>query len=204
MPAHPAQPMMLVSVIPICYLMPATDTCSQYEHEVRDDAAPEVTTAEPKTPEHYKEKRASANSDDEVYYHLLGAYLNPGTWRLVEEGLCIRATPLPSLATCYVKTGESDYARWGSTTRDFEDILPEFSYGFVRLDLEEMDATMIDVKQGTKALNGLKIGLRELRTYPTLIGHVLFSDGTRCFLEAAWKEAKKKKRRKVSKTSSSG
>ena len=50
---------------------------------------------------------------------------------------------------------------------------------------------MIDV-EGTKALNGFKIGLRELRTYPKLIGYVLFSDGKRCFLEAAWKEANKK------------
>ena len=51
---------------------------------------------------------------------------------------------------------------------------------------------MIDVKQDTKVLNGLKIGLRELQTYPKLFGYVLFTDGTRCFLEAAWKDANKK------------
>ena len=123
---------------------------------------------------------------------MLGAYLNPGTWHVVEEGLCVRATLIPSLATCYVETGGSDYARWGSTTGDFENILPEISYGFVRLDLEQVDARMIDVKQDTKVLNGLKIGLRELRPYPKLIGYVLFTDGTRCFLEAAWKDANKK------------
>ena len=123
---------------------------------------------------------------------MLGAYLNPGTWHVVEEGLCVRATLIPSLATCYVETGGSDYARWGSTTGDFENILPEISYGVVRLDLKQVDARMTDVKQDTKVLNGLKIGLRELRPYPKLIGYVLFTDGTRCFLEAAWKDANKK------------
>ena len=192
MPAHPMQPMVLVPAMPICYLLPATGTCSSYEHHVCDDDAPEVTTAEPKASEDYQEKRGSTDGDDEVYYHLLEAYLNPGTWHVVEEGLCVRATLIPSLATCYVETGEGDYARWGSTTGDFENILPEISYGFVRLDLKQVDARMIDVKQDTKVLNGLKIGLRELRTYPKLFGYVLFTDGTRCFLEAAWKDANKK------------
>ena len=192
MPAHPMQPMVLVPAMPICYLLPATGTCSSYEHHVCDDDAPEVTTAEPNASEDYQEKRGSTDGDDEVYYHLLEAYLNPGTWHVVEEGLCVRATLIPSLATCYVETGEGDYARWGSTTGDFENILPEISYGFVRLDLEQVDARLIDVKQDTKVLNGLKIGLRELQTYPKLFGYVLFTDGTRCFLGAAWKDATKK------------
>ena len=54
---------------------------------------------------------------------------------------------------------------------------------------------MIDVKQGTQALGGLKIGLRELRTYPKLTGYILFSDGARCFMKAAWKEANKKSKK---------
>ena len=194
MPAHPMQSMVLVPM-PLCYLMPVTGACSPYEHHVRNDEAPEVTTVEPKAPEDHQEKRGSTEGDDEVYYHLLEAYMNPDTWHVVEESLCVRATPIHSLATCYVATGEGVYAKWGSTTGDFENILPEFSYGFVRLDLEEMEAGMIDVTQGTKALGGLKIGLRELRTYPKLIGYVLFSDGARCFLEAAWKDANKKSKK---------
>ena len=48
-------------------------------------------------------------SDNEVYYHLLEAYENPGAWRRVEEGLAIRSTKLPALKTCYVEKNVSDY-----------------------------------------------------------------------------------------------
>ena len=56
-----------------------------------------------------------------------------------------------------------------------------------------MEARVIDLKQGTRVLKGLKIALRELRVYPRLMGYVLFEDGACCLLEAAWKNEVNKK-----------
>ena len=135
---------------------------------------------------------------------MLEAYLNPGTWHVVEEGLYVRATLIPSLATCYVETGEGDYARWGSTTGDFENILPEISYGFVRLDLEQVDARLIDVKQDTKVLNGLKIGLRSCGRIRNSLVMYCSPTARVASLKPHGRMRTRKARRKVSKTTSSG
>ena len=149
-----------------------------------------MTIPETKAPEN-GDKRC-CDGDDEVYYNLLEGYDKPGTWQLVEEGLYVRCTMLPTLERCYVEKGDGDYALWGEATSDMELVLQDFSYGFVRFDMKEMEARIIDSKQGTKALGGLKIALRELRTYPKLIGYVTFDNGHSCFLESAWKGINKK------------
>ena len=123
-----------------------------------------MTIPETKAPEN-GDKRC-CDGDDEVYYNLLEGYDKPGTWQLVEEGLYVRCTMLPTLERCYVEKGDGDYALWGEATSDMELVLQDFSYGFVRFDMKEMEARIIDTKQGTKALGGLKFALRELRTYP--------------------------------------
>ena len=81
------------------------------------------------------------------------AYENPGAWRRVEEGLAIRSTKLPALKTCYVEKNVSDYVHWGCNVIDFERVLPEFCYGFVHFDLAQMEAQIIDTKQGSN--NGI-------------------------------------------------
>ena len=68
----------------------------------------------------------------------------------------------------------------------------ELSIGFVHFNLAMMEARVIDTKHASKVISGLKIAMRELRTYPTLIGFVSFDDGKRCLLEVAWKEDSKK------------
>ena len=122
---------------------------------------------------------------------ILEAYEHPGAWGVLEEGLCVRATKLPTIENCYVEKADGDYATWGTTT-DCERVLGQFSLGFVLLDLSEMEARIVSNKHTSKVLRGLKIALRELRTYPNLIGLASFEDGKRCFIEVAWKEDPKK------------
>ena len=182
--------MILIPVMPMCYLMPHGGAGSPSESNQStpyrtQKEVPEVTTPSSKAPDNGD--RHSCDGDDEVYYHLLEGYDKPGTWQLVEEGLYIRCTKLPILEKCYVEKGDGDYALWGATTADLELVLQDFSYGFIRFDMKEMEmeARMIDTKQGTKALGGLKIALRELRTYPKLIGYVTFDNRHSRFLESA-------------------
>ena len=193
-PQH-VQPMVLVPAMPMCYLMPAAGTCSSpYADHVRpDEAPPEVpeVTASGYAPEKCQEERAGNEGEDEVYYIISEAYGNPGSWHPVEDSLYVRCTKLITLEKCYVEKGDGDYTLWG-TAHDLESVLHDVSYGFIRLDLSEMEAKVIDAKQGTKSLSGLKIALRELRVYPNLIGYVIFGDGACCLLEAAWKDVNKK------------
>ena len=189
--------MILIPVMPMCYLMPhggagSPSNSNQTTPYRTQKEVPEVTAPGSKAPENGD--RHNCDGDDEVYYHLLEGYDKPGTWQLVEEGLYIRCTKLPILEKCYVEKGDGGYALWGATAADLELVLQDFSYGFIRFDMKEMEmeARMIDTKQGTKALGGLKIALRELRTYPKLIGYVTFDNGHSCFLESAWKGVNKK------------
>ena len=176
------QPMM----IPMMYYLAPAPTTS---HEVPAGYAPEVTV--PDFREEDNEKSRNSTSDDEVYYVILEAYEQPGAWGVLEEGLCVRATKLPTIENCYVEKADEDYATWGTST-DCERVLGQFSLGFVLLDLSEMEARIVSNKHTSKVLRGLKIALRELRTYPNLIGLASFEDGKRCFIEVAWKEDPKK------------
>ena len=132
------------------------------------------------------------DSDDEVYYHLDLAYNNPGQWRAVEDSLFIRATKLATLEKCYLEKNDSVYVPWGAASADCENVLSKFPFGFVHLGLERMQAYTVARGKPTARTCGLKVALRELRTYPNLIGFVCFEDGRKCFLEADRKEDNKK------------
>ena len=137
-------------------------------------------------PEETGEKPHS-ESDEEVYYHLAESYNHPGQWRWVEEGLFIRATPLTTIESCYVEKNNCDYLLWGSL-KDCEAIAEKFSRSIVHLDIATMEARTISrTKTSSPAHHGLKVALREIRTYPLLVGFVAFDDGRRCLLEAVRK-----------------
>ena len=145
-----------------------------------------------RAPEETIEKPHCESDADEVYYHLALAYNNPGEWRAVEDSLFIRATKLPTIEKCYSEKPEGVYVPWGAVAADCEGVLNKFPLGFVHIGLEQMQACTVAKGKPATRTCGLKVALRELRTYPNLIGFVCFEDGRRCFLEADRKEENKK------------
>ena len=143
-------------------------------------------------PEETIEKPHCESDADEVYYHLALAYNNPDEWRAVEDSLFIRATKLPTIEKCYSEKPEGVYVPWGAVAADCEGVLNKFPLGFVHIGLEQMQACTVAKGKPATRTCGLKVALRELRTYPNLIGFVCFEDGRRCFLEADRKEENKK------------
>ena len=154
-------------------------------------SAPHVKPAPDDTPEETIEK-PHCDGDDEVYYHLALAYNNPGEWRAVEDSLFVRATKLPLLEQCFLEKTEGVYIPWGAIAADCEGVVDKFPLGFVHIGLEQMQACIVDKGKPAARTCGLKIALRELRTYPKLIGFVCFEDGRKCFLEADRREDNKK------------
>ena len=75
---------------------------------------------------------------------------------------------------------------------DCEGVINKFPLGFVHIGLEQMQACIVDKGKPATRTCGLKIAMRELRTYPKLIGFVCFEDGRKCFLEADRREDNKK------------
>ena len=114
------------------------------------------------------------------------SYNHAGQWRAVEDGLFIRATQLSAIESCYVEKNNCDYLLWGSI-EDCEAIAEKFSRGIVHLDIATMEARTISTKTSSPAHHGLKVALREIRTYPLLVGFVCFDDGRQCILEAVRK-----------------
>ena len=150
-----------------------------------------VKTEPDDVPEETIEKPC-CEGDDEVYYHLALAYNNPGEWRAVEDSLFIRAMKLPILEQCYHEQAEGVYVPWGAVAADCEGVLGKFPLGFVHFGLEQMQARTVVKGRPATVTRGLKVALRELRTYPNLIGFVSFDDGRKCFLEADRREVNKK------------
>ena len=162
-------------------LSPDPTHCTTSHAKPEPDETPEETIEKP-----------CWDGDDEVYYHLALAYNNPGEWRAVEDSLFIRAMKLPILEQCYLEKASSVYVPWGAVPADCEGILDKFPLGIVHFGLEKMQArTVVKGKPGTLT-RGLKVALRELRTYPNLIGFVSFDDGRKCFIEADRRESNKK------------
>ena len=149
-------------------------------------------------PEEVPEKtieKPHCESDDEVYYHLALAYNNAGEWRAIEDSLFIRATKLSTIEQCYLEKNEGVYVPWGTVATDCEGVLRKFPLGFVHISLEQMQACTVPKGKPVTRTRGLKVALRELRTYPNLIGFVCFDDGRECFLEADRKEDNKKEKK---------
>ena len=158
-------------------------SCGSHEQTAPDDA-PEETIEKP-----------HCESDDEAYYHLALAYNNPGEWRAVEDSLFIRATKLSVLENCYLEEVDGVYVPWGTVPADCEGVLSRFPFGVVHIGLERMQACIAVKGKPAARTCGLKVALRELRTYPNLIGFVCFEDGRKCFLEADRKKDNKKELR---------
>ena len=137
-------------------------------------------------------QKAYNESDEDVYYHIAEAYDHAGQWHEVEKNLFIRASKLPNLENCYIQGNNGDYKPWGSKAADCQGLLDRFSHGLVHLSLAQMEAHMLTKEKSATSICGLKVGLREIRTHPSLIGIAVFEDGRKCFLEASWKEANKK------------
>ena len=137
-------------------------------------------------------ERPHCDSDDEVYYHLDLAYNNPGQWLAVEDSLFIKATNLAILEQCYLEQNDGVYVPWGTVAADCEGVLTRFPLGLVHIGLEGMQAFILEKGKPAKRTWGLKVALRELRTYPTLIGFVCFEDGRKCFIEADRREGNMK------------
>ena len=95
------------------------------------------------------------------------------------------------MESCYTENECGEYALWGNAIADFERVLSCFTFGFVYFDLSSMEARVVSQDQAWATLRGLKFALRHLRAYPSLIGFLAFETGRRCFLEAAWTDAKK-------------
>ena len=153
------------------------------------------TSHEKPAPEEAPEEaieKPHCESDDEVYYHLALAYNNAGEWRAIEDSLFIRATKLSTIEQCYLEKNEGVYVPWGTVATDCEGVLRKFPLGFVHISLEQMQACTVAKGKPVTRTRGLKVALRELRTYPNLIGFVCFDDGRKCFLEADRKENNKK------------
>ena len=181
-----AHPPMIMVPMPWCYYYPPP--CVPQETSV----PPELTPVLPRrcAPEEDRESRTTP-AEEEVHRLLNEAYGHPGMWRCLEERLWVRATPLQTMESCYAEHESGEYVIWGSAIDDFERVLSCFSFGFVYFDLVGMEARVISQDQAWATLQGLKFALRHLRAYPALIGFVALETGRRCFLEAAWTDAKK-------------
>ena len=176
------QPMMI-------YCTPTYATSETWGLDARASQEKKTTR---EVPEETGEK-AYNESDEDIYYHIAEAYNHAGQWRAVEEKLFIRATKLPSLESCYIEGDNGGYEPWGSKAEDCEgDVLDKFSHGLVHLNLTHMEAHTITKGKSPVSLCGLKVALREIRTYPNLIGIACFEDGRKCFLEASWNQVTKK------------
>ena len=153
------------------------------------------TSHEKPAPEEAPEEaieKPHCESDDEVYYHLALAYNNAGEWRAIEDSLFVRATKLSTIEQCYLEKNEGVYVPWGTVATDCEGVLRKFPLGFVHISLEQMQACTVAKGKPVTRTRGLKVALRERRTYPNLLGFVCFDDGRKCFLEADRKEENKK------------
>ena len=53
------------------------------------------------------------------YADLASAYLNPGVWTQIEEGLFLRGQSLAELNTCYIHDGDGDDSRRFGSMRDW-------------------------------------------------------------------------------------
>ena len=169
------------------YCAPSAFGNSMHETQTAGMSPQKAPEQEHEIPEETGEKPHS-ESDEEVYYHLVESYNHPGQWRWVEEGLFIRATPLTTIESCYVEKTNCDYLLWGSL-KDCEAIAEKFSRSIVHLDIATMEARTISSTKtsASSAHHGLKVALREIRTYPLLVGFVCFDDGRRCLLETVRK-----------------
>ena len=135
--------------------------------------------------------------DDGTYAQLRYVYDEAATWFEFEEGLWIRASPLPLLDHCYIEFDDGRYRSFG-TRADFWR-MTEFLNNFGIVVVNVQSTAVHILRKGKEAERmALKPGLRYLRCFPDYVGVLMLGDdGQRSFgyLEAAWRRDSRKEGR---------
>ncbi len=179
------QAMMLV---PVFYMapLPETSSCPETYHE--------TATCEPSCSD------STSSWDDDLYAMLKAIYEDNSKWQFIEEGLWLRANPLPLFDQCYVEEDNGDYRIFGANgdfSRLAEELAADYK-GVAVVNAETTDVRVYIPKQDALVLS-LKPGLRYLRCYPDLLGVMMQGDSTRLFshIEANWREEKRPVKERV-------
>ena len=178
------QPMMLV---PIFYMapLPETSNCPETYRETAVTVACEPSCSD-----------STSSWDDDLYTTLKTVYEDNSKWQFVEDGLWLRANPLPLFDQCYVEEDNGDYRIFGAD--DFSRLAEELAdnyKGIAIVNAESMEVRVYIPKQDILVMS-MKPGLRYLRCFPDLLG-VMIQGGTFSHIEANWRDEKRPVKERV-------
>ena len=183
------QPLMLV---PIFYMAPLQETssCPETYRETAETVACEPSCSD-----------STSSWDDDLYMTLKTVYEENSKWHFVEDGLWLRANPLPLFDQCYVEEDNGDYRIFGANNNEFSRLAEELAAdykGLAVVNTESMEVRVHISKQETLVMS-MKPGLRYLRCFPDLLGVMIQGDSTRVFshIEANWRDEKRPVKERV-------
>ena len=130
------------------------------------------------------------------YADLASAYLNPGVWTQIEEGLCLRCQTLAELNTCYIHDGDGDDSRRFGSMRDWRRVADFMAWHHPTIVLMHatVKKTYIFQVGCSPVVKELKPALRELRSNPAWLAFICHGEESEpCFVhvEIWWKPEEK-------------
>jgi len=130
------------------------------------------------------------------YADLASAYLNPGVWMQIEEGLFLRCQTLAELNTCYIHDGDGDDSRRFGSMRDWRRVADFMAWHHPTIVLMHATVKKTYVFQVgcSPVVKELKPALRELRSNPAWLAFICHGEESEpCFVhvEIWWKPEEK-------------
>ena len=111
-------------------------------------------------------------------------------WAFVEEGLWLRARPLPLLSKCYIENDNGDYRHFGVVS-DWALVQKHMPKGLAIVNPSAMKVTILVLNETEREME-MKPGLRYLRCYPDLVGILVTQDNGIFQLQAWWRDDSEK------------